>query len=234
MNTLAYALILISMVYLVFKILRSLKIRVDERLALGISPFVILGSSIRVLEDAGIFISPFFVTPWIYFLVFGLTFLSLLISRLIERRKGIPYHKILFISGIILLGPTLGIMGRSNLSSLVHVSSFLFPWILLLKIIPWSIENKIVTFLHTFDATITFVSINYFDYVEKHVLPSFIIDVTGTFSFVLLKFAIVVLTLLALDKFSEDKEFKNFLKLCIGILGASTGTRDLLRLIWFV
>jgi uncharacterized membrane protein len=102
----------------------------------------------------------------------------------------------------------------------------------ILRFVKWSKENKIVTGLQMFDATTTFVALNYFSYWEEHVLPRFIINLSGTpFSFIILKIIAVVLILLGIDKYSKDKEFNNYIKLIIGILGAATGLRDFISLI---
>jgi len=230
-STTIFAVILIIAVYVIFKALKFLKIKIDKRLAIAVVPYVILGSSLRVLKDSGMIENCLFQTPGIYFFVFGITFSLLIITTIIERKTHISYYKIMFIVGLILIGPVLGIIQYRNFIGIGYVIAYLIPWIILLKLIPWLTENKIVTGLHTFDGTVTFVSLNYFGYYEQHVLPSFIINLFGTpFSFVVLKFIALVTVLFIIDNYSTDKEFNNYIKLIIGILGASTGTRDFMRL----
>jgi len=225
------AIILIIFVYLIFWILKFLKIKIDRRLAVAVSPYIVLGSSLRVLKDAGIIKNCLFQTPGIYFFIFGITLSLLIITTIIERKKNIPYYKIMFIVGLFLIAPILGIIQYRNFTGVGYVIAYLTPWLILLKLIPWLKENKIVTGLHTFDGTVTFVSMNYFGYYEQHVLPRYLINLFGTpFSFVILKFIALVAILFIIDKYSDDKEFNNYIKLIIGILGASTGTRDFLRL----
>lgn len=81
-----------------------------------------------------------------------------------------------------------------------------------------------------FDASTTFVALNFFGYSEQHIFPNFIISLFGPASFIFLKLIGVVAALILVDKFSKDKEFNNYLKLCIGILGGATGARDLFTL----
>ena len=232
-NTTVYGFLLVVFAYIIYKILKKLQIKIDKKLALSVSPFVIFGSSIRILEDANIISGYFFVTPGIYFLTFGITFLTLLISWKIEKKFQISYHKIMFIIGLILTSPVLGILKYNNFLGVGYVLLFFIPWIFFLKLIPLSKENKIVTGLHVFDGTVTFVSLNYFGYYEQHVLPRYLINLFGTpLSFVFLKFVVIVSVLLLIDKYSKDKDFNNFIKLIIGILGAATGTRDFLRLFY--
>ena len=230
-NTITYAIILVLFAIIVFEILKKLKIRIDKRLALAISPFVVFGSSVRVLKDAGILTEYVFITPGIYFLTFGITFLILIISIILQRKKGIPYFKTMFLIGLFLISPVLGFLKYINFIGVAYVLLWFVPWLVILKTISWFAENKAVIGIHMFDATTTFVSLNYFSYYEQHVLPRYIINLFGTpFSFIILKFVVIVSILLLIDNFSDDREFNNYVKLIIAILGAATGTRDFLRL----
>jgi len=230
-STAIFSVILIVLVYLIFWILKLLKIKTDKRLAIAISPYIILGSSLRVLKDAGMIENCLFQTPGIYFLILGITLSLLIITTIIERKKTIPYYKVMFIIGLFLISPILGIIQYKNFIGIGYVIVYLIPWLIFLKLIPWLTENKIVTSLHTFDGTVTFVSLNYFGYYEQHILPRYLINLFGTpLSFVILKFIVLVGILYIIDKYSDDKEFNNYIKLIIGILGAATGTRDILRL----
>jgi len=232
-STTVFAIVLIFFVYLIFKLLEHLSVKIDKRLGLAVSPFVILGSSVRILRDAGILTNCLFQTPGIYFLVFGATISFLLMSLTLQKKWKIPYYKIMFITGLILLSPILGILKYENLLGLAYVFIWFIPWLVGVYIIPWLLENKVVTSLHLFDATTTFVSLNYFGYYEQHVLPRYLIGLFGTpFSFVIIKFIVIISILIIIDKFSEDREFNNYIKLIIAILGASTGTRDFLRMLY--
>jgi uncharacterized membrane protein len=230
-NTTVYSIILIAFVLLIFKLLKKLKVKFDKRLALAVSPFVFLGSSMRVLEDSGILQGYLFITPGIYFLIFGVTISILLISLFLEKKKGIPYFKPMFIVGLILTFPILGILQYKNFLGVFYITLYFIPWLIILKVIPWLKENKVVTGAHLFDANTTFVSMNYFGYYEQHVVPTYLINLSGTsFSFVILKFIALITILYVIDKYSDDKEFNNYIKLIIGILGAATGIRGFLRL----
>lgn len=230
-NTTVYAIVLILVVFLIFKLLKKLRVKFDKRLVLAASPFVLLGSSMRVLEDSGILHGRLFITPGIYFLIFGVTISTLLVSLFLEKKKGIPYFKPMFIVGLILTAPILGILQYKNFLGVFYVILYFIPWLILLKIIPWLKENKIVTGLHLFDANTTFVSLSYFGYYEQHVVPRYLINLFGTpFSFVIIKFIALVGILFIIDRYSDDTEFNNYIKLIIGILGAATGIRDFLML----
>ena len=88
-----------------------------------------------------------------------------------------------------------------------------------------------MTLIQLFDGTATFVALNFFGYYEQHIIPTFIINLFGPISFIFIKLITVVAILVLIDRISPDKEFNNYLKLIIGILGGATGSRDFLALI---
>jgi uncharacterized membrane protein len=141
----------------------------------------------------------------------------------------------MFIVGIILITPVLASLKYINFVGVGYIILWFAPWLIILKAISWVSENKIVTGIQMLDATVTYVSLNYFDYYEQHVLPRYIIEFFGTpFSFIILKFVVIVSILLLIDNFSDDREFNKYIKLIIAILGASTASRDFLRLFYLV
>ncbi len=234
-NTLVYALVFVFFTYIVYKILRKLKIEIDRRLILSITSWIILGIFVRILEDSGIIKSYLLVTPNIWLIFLFLIILLLLTSKFLEKKYQIPYFKIMFITGVILAALLLPFLKIRNVLGLFYFITWFIPWIIFLKLIRWSTENKTILSLHLFDATATFVSLKYFGYFEQHVLPRTIIELTGTsFSFVIVKFIVIVSVLYILDKYSDDEDFTNYLKIVIGILGFVPGLRDLLRLILLI
>ena len=230
-KTLVYSLALVLAVYVGFKIFERLKIKVDRRLALATAPYVAFGSALRVLQDIGVTNSILFVTPHIYTFVASITGIIFLLSIFLERKIGIPYFKIPFVCGIIIFAFTICCLVPINFYGMFLVLILFLPWVLVFVAIKWSLSNKIVTLIHMFDATTTFAAVNFFSYGEQHVFPRFLINLFGPFSFVLVKLAAVVFILLVIDKFSKDKEFNNYLKFIIGILGGATSARDFIVLV---
>jgi len=230
-NTTVYALLLIIGIYFIFLFLKKAKIKIDKKFAIAIAPFIIFGSVMRVIVDSKIIESFLFVSPTIYVVIPLLISIVLLIAILLEKKYKIPYHKTLFLIGLILASFVILFIKIVNLYGAILILLFMLPWLSLLTIVKWSPENKIVSLLHIFDATTTFVSIEFFGYAEQHVFPQFFINIFGPFSFVLVKSFAIFLILTFIDKQCKDKKFKNYLKLIIGILGAATGSRDFLRLL---
>jgi len=230
-NSTVYGLVLVVLSYIVFKVIERLKIKPDKRLAIAVAPFVFLASSVRVMMDAGMLTGFPFSSPTIWFVMFGVTVLSFLVSIFIEKKTKIPYFKLMFVAGVLLTIKPLLSQNYTNFWGAGMVLLWMLPWVTILKISPWPTENKIITGFHMFDATTTFISMEHFGYIEQHPLPTFIINSFGTpFAFVIFKFIVIVAVLFILDKYSDDKELNKFIKIIIGALGALAGTRDFLRM----
>ncbi len=91
-------------------------------------------------------------------------------------------------------------------------------------------------FSHFFDGTATFLGIEEYGYVEKHVLPTGFINYFGTAAIMLpLKFLVVTGVILAIEN-EESKEQQqqmvNLLLLFLLTLGLAPGTRDVLRIMF--
>ena len=88
-------------------------------------------------------------------------------------------------------------------------------------------------FAHFLDGSATWLGIDRYGYVEKHVLPSGAIDYFGTAVVMLpLKFAVVSAVIWALEAEHEeiDHHTRYLLLLFLMTLGLAPGTRDILRL----
>lgn len=235
-KTLTFALVLVAAVYGLYRLLRRLGVKADVRLAVAVAPYVVLGATVRVLEDAHALPDSFlFVTPMIYILIFSVTFAVLLASLLAQRRFGLAYHKPLFLAGVLMLPFALARLPAGNLQAALPALVLFAPWVFGSRFVKWSKENKLVTLTHMLDSTVTAVSMQFFGYSEQHVLPTAIIGVFGPFSFVAVKIVAVVAILAAIDRFTgkdeRSRDFANYVKLVIGILGAATGTRDFITLL---
>jgi len=233
-NTTAYAILFLLFSMLAYKILKKLKIKTDFTLAVAITPFILSAIIIRVLNDAGIIKGYIFVTPNIWILSFFIIISIIAISHIIQKKFNVPYYKTMFVFGFSIFSFLLGTIKINNAIALIYIVALLPPLIFMLLALKTSTENRVVLGIQTFDSIVTAVSIEWFGYVEQHVVPRVIINFTGTaFSFVLVKFLVVYISLMIIDK-NDDEDFNKFIKLLIAILGLSTGGRDLLRLLWGV
>ena len=240
-KTAVFAILFVIAAYVIYEILKKLKINIDKRLAVAVAPFVLLGSTARVLVDKGTISNPLYVTlftsPNIYIIIAGFAIATLLISVFLERRKIIAYHKPMFIVGLFAAIFAIVHIQFVNIQGIFLSLGFWLPWLVFAFVFKkWSPENRGVLGLQMLDANATFVTLNFFGsgYVEQHVVPNLFINAFGPFSFVIVKAVAIVTVLILIDRFSDDKDFNNYMKLVIAILGAATGTGDFLRLSNFV
>jgi uncharacterized membrane protein len=234
-STLLYAVILITVAYLVFEVLKRLKVKIDKRLALCVLPFVVWGGALRSLHDAGLVQSFWFISPGIYFFVFFVIFSTLLVSLILQKKFKVPYYQPVIVIGSFLAVLTIGEIKFQNWYGLILVSVFMAPFVIgLLLFKKWKLENRLVSIVQMFDAVTTFVSLQFFGYAEQHVLPNIFIGTFGPVSFIPVKLIGVVAILYLIDRYSKEKEFNNYIKLVIAILGGATGSRDFFSMLALV
>ena len=254
-NTLVYGIILVIAVYFVFRLLRKLDVKIDRYFAIAVTPFIFWGSSTRVLHDAafagtltgalGEFYSlPIFPTPGSYMITFLLALVVLLFSLVIQKYTKSPYWKIMFLIGFvltainILLTPFSDAFGPAVILGLTALWGILFFGIgslskrmnneFLSKI--FSNENSILMTAHMLDASATWTALSFFGYIEQHVVPRMFMPVMGPAAMFFLKLVVVIPVLYLIDRYTEEGNFRNFLKIVILILGLAPGLRNVIRL----
>ena len=334
-NTIVYGLILVLALFGIYKVILKYKHKVDHRFLLALIPFIILGGTSRVMEDAEIFRAPvvyLFIAPQIYILI-GLGVLGLflimvhlnrysqekgiknafgglliiyiilniiyiivfqfwqsgfnyipnpvvpaLFSGLIlgchyydtRRTDKLEINQMLFGVGLLFLLLTIFILvqwqtipewteayAKAHYGAEVTVKPLAFILILGLTIMCTLIVydcakylqfkftalkhylvplNVALFFGHFLDASATFIAIDYYDYFEKHVLPTFFIDITGTAAVMfVLKIVLIGAVIYVIDvQFREDlkgsPKLVGLVKICVLILGLAPGIRDAVRL----
>ncbi|ATU07815.1 DUF63 family protein [Methanohalophilus portucalensis] len=250
-NTLTWALILGACVFGVIKLLDRMKVEVDERFIFSIIPFVLAGSSLRVLEDANVFSAPLkylFITPNIYFVVFVVTLACLVVSKKLYDLDVVGDWKKTFAAAG-------GLWFLSNLYALLYFEDIVRPDALVMilvigTLVAFSIYglarwqgiglitdrlNFTILWVHLMDASSTFIGIDMLGYYEKHVVPAYLIDLTGTALVMYpLKLAIFIPVIYVLDSQFNDSEesisLRTFVKMVIIVLGLSPATRNTLRM----
>jgi uncharacterized membrane protein len=271
-NTTTYAIILILAVFLTYKLLKLLKVKVDRRFLIGIIPFVALGGVMRAWEDlleasgltqslvnsifknfiiidiAGVARNMILISPVIYLTIFIVALASLLIAKGIEKYGKIDYYKTWFTIGIILDIVILSQLRLTGLFAFYAVIFFTVLWVFIILVARevairqkltrlsalLTTENTFLINVHMFDASTTFVALNYFGYFEQHVLPSALISIFGPAVMYALKLVVVSVVLYYFDKElnkPKDIEKRTFLKIIVLILGLAPGLRNFLRMI---
>lgn len=238
LNTLVFGILLGIIVILIIKMFRYIK-KDPKDLIIPVLPFIFLGSSTRALVDHGIYpLTYLLITPGIYFITGFATIITLLVSVYIEKKTNLDYRYFILLVGVIICIPNILKIQNFNMVALLQV---LGSWALVSSVFivlrnKWSLLkdkfNLSVLLAHIFDASATFVAIDFYPYGEQHVLPNALISLTGTALVMFpLKIAVILFALYVIDSYIEDRTIKNMLKLAIFILGMSTGLRDLLSLI---
>ncbi len=238
-NTATWAIILLVAVILIYRFLEK-RIEINERFVYSNIPFVIFGSSLRVMEDAGFLSPPYsylLMSPMIFFLIFGVAFSVFLISL---KFKSNYYYRCYAAVGMILaLFPIFTLFSRLNVVNAYVIpigfllaSALTSVFYLLSTFINKAMINKLsllAFFSHMLDASETYIGITKLGYWELHVLPRFLIENFGAESLVIAKFFVLLVVLYVVDK-SEDNNAKNFIKFVLIVLGLAPGLRDGLRM----
>ncbi len=255
-DTVTYAILLGLSIFGILRLLEKLKVEIDTRFIVAITPYVLAGSSLRVIEDSGVFAPPLrylFITPIIYFFIFFVT-ITLLVVAIFLQRKGIvkDYHPFFGYAGVVwTLINIAALLAEGTIKNPVPAAAILTLGVISTGIV-YAVSRMInftlltdklnisILFTHLLDASSTFVGIDWLGYYEKHVVPTFFIDTLGNYtnhpSFVMypLKLLVFIPVLYMLDyKFDTEKEKKliNLMKLAILVLGLSPAVRNTLRLL---
>lgn len=250
-NTLTYAIILGISLFALLKLMAFLKLKIDERLITATAPFIILGASLRNLEDVHLLSPPLsymFITPLVYVLAFIITLAALLICVFLERSGKIKdYSKPFFWAGVVgtvLVWATLLLKQPVSVwwAPLVVFSlAFTFTGVIYLLARHFKLAfltmplNVAILGAHMFDASSTFTAIDIVGgFAEKHVVPTLFIDLFHT-AFVMygLKLAVFIPVIYLIEKyFVEDRDLYYMLKFVLLVLGFGPGIRNTLELVF--
>lgn len=230
-DTLAYATLAIIIISLMYKLLKN-KVKFDLNLLTKILPFVILGSIIRVYADTGVYERFFWtVTPGIWILMILLFFISFFLDKLLGKKVLINYMPIML---ILFHLPKFLIVNYSVIPLYLLFFSISIAPLFFLKKKFSLLSDKLslaAIMSHLFDATSTFVNIDFFGYIEVHVVGAFFTQLFNTgLAMYALKLIVLIPLLYYLNK-DKDKEFSNYLKVIICILGLGPGIRNFITIL---
>jgi uncharacterized membrane protein len=200
---------------------------------------------IFVLESStGIGRNTLLITPLMYFFIFALAFSSLMLAIIIQRKFKIEYYKSWLAVGTAMCIFSLTYIGVKEFFALWAIALITLSWALIFLAIKaiakhrkierldkfLSRENMIIIMAHMFDATTTFVSIQYYPYWEQHVVAGFFIGMFGPWVMFLLKLPVILAALYVIDN-ETDGQKNIFIKIAVLMLGLGPGVRNGLRLI---
>ncbi|VVC03189.1 Uncharacterised protein [Candidatus Burarchaeum australiense] len=186
-NTLIYAVIALAAAWLIYKALRREKIAIDEKFILSIMPYVLLGSTARVITDAVdtgvmkafaaagnpiasfVLNSHFYdysyltVTPGIY-IVTGLVTLAAVFGLNRARRPDLilPLGLILWLSQLALLAPVLTYWSFAALALGLALAGTAAGYLVLKRLKASGLAGTLVIFGQALDGAATFTVIDIF------------------------------------------------------------------------
>lgn len=242
-NSALYAIFLFLGIFSLSRVLPRLGIKVDGRFAIALLPFILLGSCLRVFQDAQIVDSMFLVSPLIYILIFVYTFVCLLLSLLVAKKTSINYRFPLFIFGAI---PAAFFVIQLVLQ-IVNLESILLTFSIgtaacLIALLAFLAIHKLfkfdnfrfdlaVVFSQMLDVSATYVGVTFYGYQEQHFLVRLVTDVFGSaLVFYVLDFWGIVLILLVLERvLRKEQALLGLFKLTLLVLGLAPALRDVFR-----
>jgi uncharacterized membrane protein len=251
-NTVTWAIILGLCLFGVLKLLDKLNVEADWDFVKTIIPYIIAGSTLRVFEDAELFSPPLqylFITPPIYILMFLITVLLLVLSIVLQKAGYVEDWKKAFgTAGVLWVFVNLAILlsneSITNVKALVIIPILGTALVALVYLVVrrtgfcifTTRVNITILLAHMLDASSTFFGVDILGYYEKHVVPSFLIDLTGTASIMFpLKLIIFIPVIYILDtQFNDDDEsrrLRDLVKLTIIVLGLAPATRNTVRMV---
>jgi len=242
-NTITWALILGGMLLLILRLFRKLDIKLDEQFVISTTPYILAGSSLRVVEDANIVAAPLkylLITPFIYFLVAVVALACLVFCRWAMKERYLNGYSLI---GLLWTGINLLVLASKGIESL-WTPAAIFSIGSAATLVAWAVVsrfklrflldrlNLLILYAHMLDASSTYVGVDWFGYHEKHVLPQFLIDLTGTALVMFpLKLLILVPVLTLIDDaLRDDPSLKNLTKLALLTLGLAPALRNSIRL----
>lgn len=241
------AIMLALLFFIIFPLLDRRGVKFNEKFALALLPYILLGSALRVLEDMAFLPSSwnpleagyYFVTPGIYLLIAAVAIAALLVSLFASKKLKVSFYKIFAAIGI---APALPLVLFEMLNfrawlGVAEVLLFTFATVALLvfafkklkKQILESGLNRLAVASQALDGFATIVATQFFFCGEQHPLSATLLDFFPA-SFVAAKIALVLLIVYYVDREIKNENLRGFIKLAVIVLGFATGLRDLLTL----
>ncbi|AEH25278.1 DUF63 family protein [Pyrococcus yayanosii] len=228
-NTLVYALIFgFAVIYTYRYIIRPLRIKVDERLFLAVTPMVVFGATVRALVDGGVLEpNPWILTPGIFFTAFFLILPALIADAKLETypRITIGWGTLLALWANYLL-VTNARCWEPYILTLIHTAISWAAVFTLYRFRPFEKLYLYPTLAHYFDIASTVVAIDIYGYREVHWIENHLVRALGPYAYYPWITLILVTVYYGLKYLVPDKEERNFWYLAIYILGLGPAIRD--------
>jgi uncharacterized membrane protein len=242
-DTVTWAIVLGLAILGLKNVLRHFGQVVDERLVLCTLPYILAGSSLRVIEDANLFTTPWkylFITPLIFFFVLIVTIACFVLTKKIRGENFCKSYAVLGLVwtffNLVVLFPV-GFKNAWVILVVFLLGSAITGGILFVKRIVPRLNflgdkfNLMILYAHMLDSSSTYIGVDWFAYYEKHVVPNYLIDLTGSAAIMFpLKLLVLLPVLSIINKSLEDSSLRNLTKLTLITLGLAPAIRNTLRL----
>jgi uncharacterized membrane protein len=240
-NTLVYGLLAAVLAFGLYYLLKRLNVKIDGKLFLGAAPFVVLGSLWHVYADAVPQCLPYFQTPIIYIMFTLIAIAAMLIGLFIEKKTPLKPNYWQFM--LITFGIAFVLSAFTFLKFVQPLAALkIFGLTALFGLIFYGLSKKwdklftpiniCVLTTAMFDAASTAIGMSQYGYSEKHILPTFLINLVGSaWIMIPLKFVVVLFALWAIDKLEDDTQFKNIIKFAILVVTLGPGSRNTIRML---
>ncbi len=226
-NTVTYAILFVVISMLIYKLLPK-RIKIDKKFMLSSVPYILLGATLRVLEDASVLKSFVFVTPFVWLLLASYAFIMLYISFLLNEKEYYKIWSALGILPLVIFFTFIHIRNPIYLGEII-LATAISSMVAYLISRPFKVKEMYLIFVHMFDASTTFVALSTGRYFEEHVVGGVATNIFGPAGMYILKIPVLIFVLKSLEK--EPKKLRNYIYLLILILGLGPGTRNMLRLL---
>lgn len=250
-NTITWAVLLVVGIFFISKLweIWDDKWGADRDFVLSLIPYIFVGASLRVMEDANVFDAPLrylFITPLNFVTMVALSSIILLISVAISAKLSLKkgsYKKIFVPIGIIWCSLNVTILLNAKEVILFWVP-FAVVGIAILIVFPiyliaraYNIQflkeklNVCILGAHLMDAASSHIGIDYLNYSGKHVIERILLEHTGTALCIYPSELLVLIPALYLiDKYSEKESIKMVLLGVILVLGLAPAIRNTMRM----
>lgn len=230
-NTAVYAALALSSLYLVYKLIRREEFEFNSSTALYSIPFMLLGGTLRFLEDAAAVPYPYniiLITPLIYFLIAALYLPGM---YYLEKKRLTAYGSVLLLPALILAAlqvskfDLLYFLGTISLSGALTAAYYF-----VLKERYTSPELLAVAFSQFYGGTASMLAGYFGEFTPKQMLGRFFYRILGSPGVLLMKFGVLGLALYILKDLDEEP-LRGIALIVLYAVGLGTGFRVFLRVL---
>ncbi|MBU2560196.1 DUF63 family protein [archaeon] len=221
------------------------RIEFDDKFLIIAVPYFMFGLALRMLADVGVVERSklWNITPGVHVVTLVAGIIGIGIGLLIHKKYGSEYWKFPVVAGTILALIT-------NYHLAIHINHplrILYPFVLAVAItgviylasgaskrteIFKMPGNIAIIFAHMLDGSATFIGIEYYHFVEEHLLPDILIGLAGSALVMIpLKIVVVLPILYIVEKWRVEEGADKtqeylILKFVLFVLGFGPGLRD--------